>query len=180
MCSARVCVLAHVFSSVILGVLVGCATGPYPTNGGTEEPPAPGEEAGVCLPDGTCNQGLECLDGVCVLVEANDDNDGEGESDKLLIFHNNSGPMCLAALAWLDDIKPESPELVVEEHLTYEAGEGELLAQLMAEFETSLGVSISFEYLPIIFFEEQAFSGFNDEIAEDLQELMFATASDSP
>jgi len=176
--SFRVSVLVCIFSSVILRGLVGCAAGPSATDDGVEDAPAPGEEAGTCFPDGTCNQGLECLDGVCVGVEG--EGEGEGEWDTLLIFHNNSGPMCLAALDWLDSMKPEHPGLVVEEHLTYEAGERELLAQRTAEFQTSRGVSTSFEYLPIVFFEGQAFSGFNDEIAEALQELMDSASSASP
>ena len=98
----------------------------------------------------------------------------------LLIFHNNSGPMCLAALDWLGSVRSEHPALVIEEHLTYEAGETELLAQLKAEFQTSEGVSTSFEYLPIIFFRGQAFSGFNDEIVEALQELLPSVGSASP
>ena len=99
--------------------------------------------------------------------------------DALLIFHNNSGPMCLAALEWLDATRSEHPALVIEEHLTYEAGETELLAELEAQFQMSQGVSTSFEYLPIMFFQEQAFSGFDDEISEALQELLLSAESAS-
>ena len=99
---------------------------------------------------------------------------------RLLIFHNNSGPMCLTALDWLDSMKLEHPTLVVEEHLTYEIGETELLAELEAQFKTSQGLSSSFEYLPIVFFQGQAFSGFNDEIAEALQALTASASSASP
>jgi hypothetical protein len=88
--------------------------------------------------------------------------------------------MCLEALDWLDSVKPEYPALVVEEHLTDEAGEIELLVQLEAEFRTSQGVSTSFEYLPIIFFQQEAFSGFNDEVADALQGLLLAVGDGSP
>jgi hypothetical protein len=84
--------------------------------------------------------------------------------------------MCLAALDWLESARSEHPELVIEEHLTYEAGETELLAQLTTQFQTSQGVSASFEYLPIVFFQGQAFSGFNDDIARALQELLLSVA----
>ena len=104
---------------------------------------------------------------------------GGGEGDALFIFHNNSGPMCLAALDWLDSVQSEHPALVIEEHLTYETGETELLAELEAQFQASQGVSTSFEYLPIVFFQGQAFSGFNDEVARMLQELLPAAAGDS-
>ena len=102
------------------------------------------------------------------------------DSDALLIFHNNSGPMCLAALDWLESVRSEHPDLVIEEHLTYEAGESEFLAQLTAQFQTSQGVSTSFQYLPIVFFRGQAFSGFNDDIAAALQGLLLSVASASP
>jgi hypothetical protein len=41
-------------------------------------------------------------------------------------------------------------------------------------------VSTSFEYLPIVFFQEQAFSGFDDEIAAALQGLLLAAEGASP
>ena len=120
--------------------------------------------------------GCALLGGCTAQPYANDASD----VGKLLIFHNNSGPMCLAALDWLDSVKSEHPGLVIEEHLTYEAGEIELLNELEAQFQMSEGVSTNFEYLPIVFFQGQAFSGFNDEIAEALQGLLASLGSVSP
>jgi hypothetical protein len=160
---------------MILSVFAACVAVPPTPDDGADDLPAPGEEGGSCLPDGTCNLGLECVDSVCIPVDGEDD----GETYTLVIFHNNSGPMCLAALDWLDSMEPEHPALVVEEHLTYEAGETELLTQLEAQFQTSQGVSTSFTYLPIVFFEEQAFSGFNDGVAEMLEELLLSAESAS-
>ncbi|MGD2108036.1 MAG: hypothetical protein PVI86_01465 [Phycisphaerae bacterium] len=90
----------------------------------------------------------------------------------LVMFHNNSGPMCLDALDWLASMQLEYPTLIVDEHLTYETGEADMLTQLEADFATSEGVSVHFEYLPIIFVRERAFSGFNDEVADSLRELL--------
>ncbi|HUU83961.1 MAG TPA: hypothetical protein VM243_10705 [Phycisphaerae bacterium] len=112
--------------------------------------------------------------------EGEEESEGDDDGNTFVMFHNNSGPMCLEALDWLDGVKPEHPTLVVEEHLTYEAGEIELLLKLEAQFQTSQGVSTSFEYLPIVFYEGQAFSGFNDEIAEAMEDLMLSAASGSP
>jgi hypothetical protein len=112
--------------------------------------------------------------------EGGDEEQGEDESDTLLIFHNNSGPMCLAALAWLDGAQSDHPALVVEERLTYEAGVRDLLVQLEGQYQTSQGVSTSFEYLPIVFFKEQAFSGFDNEIASAWQELLLSEGRVSP
>jgi hypothetical protein len=165
-----------VLAAWLVALIAGCQGGECQicksrgssTNGG--QPPSAGELGGACLPDGTCGAGLACVDGACLP-------DSTGET--LLFFQNNSGPMCLAALDWLDSMKSEHPALVVEEHLTYEAGETELLAQLEAQFQSSQGVSTSFEYLPIVFFRGQAFSGFNDEVARMLEELLPAAAADS-
>ena len=88
--------------------------------------------------------------------------------------------MCLVALDWLDSVKPEQPALVVEEHLTYDPGVRDLLIQLELEYQTSRGVSTSFEYLPIVFFQGRAFSGFDDDIAGALQELLLSVVSASP
>ncbi len=93
-------------------------------------------------------------------------------AQKLLIFHNNSGPMCLEALDWLDSVRSEYPELVIEEHLTYESGEMDLFDQLRAPFSQSEGVSAAFGYLPIIFFKDRAFSGFNDDVRDALAALL--------
>jgi hypothetical protein len=170
--------LVGFFSSVTFGVLAGCGADPPVPDDGANESPAPGEEAGACFPDGTCNEGLECEDGVCVRIAG--EGEDEGEEITLLIFHNNSGPMCLAALEWLDGAQAEHSTLVIEEHLTYEPGERELLAQLEAEYPTSQGVSTSFGYLPIVFFGEQAFSGFNEEVSQMLQDLMDVAEGASP
>lgn len=99
------------------------------------------------------------------------------DPDVLLVFHNNSGPMCLAALDWLADLRDAHPALVVEEHLTYESGETARLAQYQSLHAASQGVSDGFAYLPIIFFQGQAFSGFDDAIAQALEALLAAAES---
>ena len=186
-------ILVSTVAIATLGVLAGCALeAPADNDNGVDQGPVPGEEGGACFQDGTCNEGLQCVDGICVVAEGNDNgegndnasgDDGDGgnvEERTLLIFHNGSGPMCLAALDWLDDVQAQHPGLVIEEHLTYEAGETELLTEIKEQYQTSQGVSTSFGYLPIMFFEGQAFSGFNDEIAASLEELFSAGTEDEP
>jgi hypothetical protein len=97
------------------------------------------------------------------------------DPDTLLIFHNNTGPMCLAALDWLAGVQAAHPAVTIEEHLTYEPGETARLLQFERLHAASRGVSESFEYLPIIFFRGQAFSGFNDEVAQTLEALLAVT-----
>lgn len=89
-----------------------------------------------------------------------------------MIFHNNSGPMCLEARAWLEDTRAQYPTLQVEEHLVTQPAEAALMVRLTQQLPVSQGVSTSYEYLPIIFFQGQAFSGFNDGIRASLEALL--------
>lgn len=100
--------------------------------------------------------------------------------EKLVVFHNGSGLMCLQFLDWLDSVRSEYSELVVEEHLTYEPGTIELLNQMKAQVEHSQGVSTTFGFLPIIFFQGQAFSGFNEDIKGTLAALIDAAKVSAP
>ncbi len=50
------------------------------------------------------------------------DNNADGANKTLLVFHNNSGPMCRAALDWVARVESTHPDLEIEEHLTYAAG----------------------------------------------------------
>ena len=101
------------------------------------------------------------------------------DRDALVMFHNNSGPMCLAALAWLEQIQNQYPELRFEEHLLDQPGETLLLARTIASFPGSNGPSNNFGYLPVIFYQDQAYSGFDDDVAQDLEALL-ATAESAP
>jgi hypothetical protein len=47
-----------------------------------------------------------------------------------------------------------------------------LLRDKMAEYEQSIGVSEEFRYLPISFYKGKAFSGFNEEVKDELIALM--------
>jgi hypothetical protein len=102
------------------------------------------------------------------------------DPNSLLIFHNNSGPMCLEALDWLGEMKAQHPALQVEEHLVTQPAETLLLSQIETEFSESNGVSNRFGYLPIIFYQDQAYSGFNQDVAAALQVVMEASDTGAP
>ncbi len=102
------------------------------------------------------------------------------DPDKLHIFHNNRGPMCLDAVAWLDAMQVQYPDLEVEEHLSDDPTEQELLDQWKSHFDGSQGISTSFGFLPIIFYGGEAFSGFNDQIAQDLETLIASAQAPAP
>ena len=104
--------------------------------------------------------------------------DNTPDPDTLLIFHNNTGPMCLDALDWLADVAETYPALTVEEHLTYESGEAALLLEYEEPYAgVSQGFSTSFQYLPIIFFQGEAFSGFDADVEQALEDLLVATTA---
>ncbi|MBN1511999.1 MAG: hypothetical protein JXB13_08290 [Phycisphaerae bacterium] len=175
----RCACVTGVFGLLIAGLPAGCTLDPAncPTcqarlGGGQTAPSfARGELGGACLIDGTCEQGLECLDDVCLPDSA---------ADTMLVFHNNSGPMCMAALRWMEEAQAEFSSLVIEEHLTTDADEADLLDQLVDQFVASEGVSTSFEYLPIFFFKGRAFSGFDAEVEAAMEALLQPEDEETP
>lgn len=94
------------------------------------------------------------------------------DENTLVIFHNGTGPMCLEALNWLDMKQAEQPGLLIEEHLTTDAAGFALLEELTSQYGQSQGLSAAFGYLPVIFFRGQAFSGFDDGVAQSLAGLI--------
>jgi hypothetical protein len=87
----------------------------------------------------------------------------EVTQNKIMMFHNGKGSMCLEALDFLSTI-----DYPVEEYLDSEAGFYDQLSELRAKFSQSEGVSESFGYYPMIFVKNRAFSGFNEEIKSEI------------
>ena len=83
--------------------------------------------------------------------------------NKIMMFHNGSGPMCLDALDFIKTIN-----YPVEQYLDYEHGFREKLDQLEAEFKSSEGIHPLFGYYPIIFIKDRVFSGFNETIKNEI------------
>jgi hypothetical protein len=77
----------------------------------------------------------------------------------LKVFHNGQGEMCLQFLEFADTI-----DYPLEEHLVTDADFRALLTKYQTQFGQSQGVSETFGYYPIIFINDQAFSGFNEEV----------------
>ena len=92
----------------------------------------------------------------------------ETELEEVLhIFHNNTGSMCLEALAFLDTL--DYPVVV---HLNTEDGFNADFANFKSDFTGSEGVSSDFGYYPTIFVGGRAFSGFDEDIQEKILELV--------
>jgi hypothetical protein len=83
--------------------------------------------------------------------------------NKMVMFHNGKGSMCLDALGFIETI-----DYPVEQHLNTEPGFMGDLGELKEVYGESEGVSDSFGYYPIIFVEDRAFSGFDEEIKGEI------------
>jgi peptidoglycan/xylan/chitin deacetylase (PgdA/CDA1 family) len=84
--------------------------------------------------------------------------------NKIVMFHNGQGPMCKDAKAFIDGLK-----YPVEEHLSTEKQFLTLLDRYRVQHPKSEGVSDSYEYYPIIFLKDRAFSGFDDEVRKAIE-----------
>jgi hypothetical protein len=93
---------------------------------------------------------------------------GSGDvGEKIVVYHNGMGPMCLEFLAFVETI-----DYPLEEHLINEPDFWTGLNELKTEFGSSEGVSATFGYFPIIFIQDRAFSGFNDSVRDAILELV--------
>lgn len=90
------------------------------------------------------------------------------EDPKLIMIHNGRGIMCLSELQFLKHVGQICPSLVIEEHNTDYSSTSKVMGQLMVKYSKSIGVSTRFEYLPFTFINNKAYSGFNDDIKEQM------------
>ncbi len=103
------------------------------------------------------------------MIEMPDDADEKDQSDVIIMIHNNKGPMCLDQLDFLDRMKRKYPSIMLEEHYTYDEGTSNIMYGLKQKHAESIGVSRSYGYLPITFFNDKAYSGFNDAVEAGLE-----------
>jgi hypothetical protein len=107
----------------------------------------------------------------CQVEDLNEDDESvevtQGiNDDVLVVFHNNTGPMCLELLEFLDDY-----DIDYIEYLTSDEDFNTQLNSYRTDFSTSEGVSNSFGYYPIIFVNGSAYSGFNTEVEQSLKDI---------
>jgi len=106
------------------------------------------------------NREIEYLEAnLAIPLEELEDLPNVGE--KILMFHNGQGPMCLEAKEFFEKINHP-----FEEHLNTEKHFVSLLDGYRAQYPQSEGVSTDYEYYPIIFFNDHAYSGFDDTVEE--------------
>jgi hypothetical protein len=85
------------------------------------------------------------------------------EENKIIMFHNGTGPMCLEALDFIENL-----DYPVEQVLDDDENFRQRLNEMTDKYGKSEGLSDSFEYFPIIFVDDKAFSGFNDQVKEKI------------
>ncbi len=88
-------------------------------------------------------------------------------TEKVVIFHNNTGSMCLDALTFFKD-----NNITFEEHLNTDSDYSSELQKYKANNPSSEGVSTNYGYYPYIFVKGKAFSGFNEQIKQEILNLL--------
>lgn len=89
------------------------------------------------------------------------------EDSELVLFHNGQGSMCLDFLKFLKE-----HNIGYEEHLVTDTDFGSQLNAHKVTLPNSKGVSETYGYYPIIFIKGKAFSGFNEDIGEEIIDLL--------
>lgn len=101
------------------------------------------------------------------LNSSSEENGSDINENEVVMFHNNTGPMCLEALNFFKD-----NDIEYTEYLNTEADFNAELQRYKTTVGKSEGVSDTFGYYPIVFYKGRAFSGFNDDIEQSLRELL--------
>jgi hypothetical protein len=83
--------------------------------------------------------------------------------NKIIVFHNGKGPMCLD---FLDFIK--SINYPVEQFIDSEVNFSDKLTEVKSNFSSSEGLHPLFGYYPLIFIKDRVFSGFNESIKNEI------------
>ena len=89
------------------------------------------------------------------------------EDNGIVVFHNGTGIMCLEALSFL---RTQGYEFT--EYLNTDEDYSVKINEYKADFEKSEGMSETFSYYPIIFIKGRAFSGFNQTVQKNIEDLM--------
>lgn len=87
--------------------------------------------------------------------------------DKMIVFHNGAGSMCLDFLDFAETI-----DYPIEEHLESEKDFQQKFYALQSEFSSTEGIHPLYGYYPVIFIKDRVFSGFNESIKTELLKIM--------
>lgn len=105
----------------------------------------------------------------CQVEDLNNGDSGITKStdNNVVVFHNGTGPMCVEMEEFFQENGIE-----YEEHLTTDTDFGTQLNAYKGSISKSEGISDSYGYYPIIFVDEKAYSGFSEEIGEEILKML--------
>lgn len=83
--------------------------------------------------------------------------------NKIIVFHNGKGPMCLEFLNFIKTI-----DYPIEEITDSEEDFSEKLAEIKSNHNSTEGIHPLFGYYPLIFIKDRVFSGFNESIQSEI------------
>lgn len=109
----------------------------------------------------------ENLSNPCSVEDISESLGYRNNESNLVVFHNNTGAMCLE---FLDFLKEQN--IKYEEHLNTDSDYQTTLNSYRKNITKSEGVSESYGYYPIIFIADRAFSGFNEGIGKEILKLL--------
>jgi hypothetical protein len=105
----------------------------------------------------------------CQVEDLNNGDSGITKStdNNVVVFHNGTGPMCVEMEEFFQENNIE-----YEEHLITDTDFGTQLNAYKGSISKSEGISDSYGYYPIIFVDEKAYSGFSEEIGEEILKML--------
>lgn len=105
----------------------------------------------------------------CQVEDLNNGDSGITKStdNNVVVFHNGTGPMCVEMEEFFQENNIE-----YEEHLITDTDFGTQLNAYKGSISKSEGISDSYSYYPIIFIGNKAYSGFNEEIGEEILKML--------
>jgi len=89
------------------------------------------------------------------------------EDNELVIFSNGTGPMCVQAEEYFQE-----NDIEYTLHLTSDEDFYSKLEEYKSQHESSQGTSENFDYYPFIFVGDKAYSGFSEEVGEEILEIL--------
>lgn len=106
----------------------------------------------------------------CAVINTDNFSENDGDTsaakspwDKIVVFHNGEGPMCLEFLEFIKTL-----DYPVEQHLTSDKDFSETFLAYKNTISETEGLSPSFGYYPIIYVNDRVFSGFDKQIKNEI------------
>lgn len=87
--------------------------------------------------------------------------------EEVVVFHNNTGPMCIEALNFFSE-----NNIKIKQYINTENDYYKMLGVYQKKVPISQGFSNDFQYFPFIFVGDKAYSGFSQQIGDEILDLL--------